>query len=48
LAYSTIFLLFLHVGAALKHHFIAKDDILFRMTPKWAEGLLKLIRGEKA
>ena len=23
-----------HVGAALKHHFIDKDDILTRMLPK--------------
>ncbi len=33
LANITIALLALHVGAALKHHFIAKDDILARMIP---------------
>ena len=28
----------LHAGAALKHHFIDKDDVLTRMLPKWAGG----------
>jgi cytochrome b561 len=48
LAYSTLFLLFLHVGAALKHHFIQRDEVLFRMTPPFVEGLLRWVRGEKA
>ena len=33
LAYGTALLLLLHVGAALKHHFIIKDDVLTRMVP---------------
>jgi len=33
LAIGTIALLVLHVGAALKHHFIVKDDVLTRMLP---------------
>jgi len=30
---ATIALILLHVGAALKHHFINKDNILARMLP---------------
>lgn len=33
LALSVIPLLVLHVGAALKHHFFERDDVLSRMTP---------------
>jgi cytochrome b561 len=33
LAYLTIALLALHIGAALKHHFINKDNVLTRMIP---------------
>ncbi|MEO1193884.1 MAG: cytochrome b [Pseudomonadota bacterium] len=33
LGYGTIGLLALHVGAALKHHFIARDAVLARMLP---------------
>lgn len=33
LAYGFLALLVLHVAAALKHHFINKDDILKRMLP---------------
>ncbi len=33
IAYGGIALLLLHVGAALKHHFIAKDNTLVRMVP---------------
>ncbi|MBT8472987.1 MAG: cytochrome b [Marinicaulis sp.] len=33
LAYSAIALLFLHVAAALKHHFIKRDDVLTAMAP---------------
>jgi len=31
-----LILLILHVGAALKHHLIDKDDVLKRMAPDWA------------
>ncbi|GAB5470008.1 MAG: hypothetical protein Kilf2KO_30380 [Rhodospirillales bacterium] len=33
LAYGTIALLVLHVGAALKHHFVERDGVLARMLP---------------
>ena len=33
LAFFLIGLLVLHIGAALKHHFIFKDNILIRMLP---------------
>jgi cytochrome b561 len=33
LAFSMIGLLLLHIAAALKHHFIDKDDVLARMLP---------------
>lgn len=33
LAYGTLALLALHVGAALKHHFWNRDDVLHRMAP---------------
>ena len=33
MAYAAIILLILHVGAALKHHFVNKDDVLSRMLP---------------
>jgi len=33
LAFGTIGLLILHVGAALKHHYIDKDNVLKRMIP---------------
>ncbi len=33
LAFGAIGLVFLHVGAALKHHFVLKDDVLIRMLP---------------
>ena len=33
LANITIALLALHIGGALKHHFIAKDEVLSRMIP---------------
>lgn len=32
LAFSTLGLLALHVGAALKHHFMEQDDVLIRMS----------------
>lgn len=33
--YTILTLLVLHVGAALKHHFLKKDDVLQRMLPRW-------------
>lgn len=33
LAFSLIGLLVLHIGAALKHHFVERDDVLARMIP---------------
>ena len=33
LAYSMLALLVLHIGGALKHHFMARDDVLRRMLP---------------
>lgn len=33
LAWIAITLIALHIGAALKHHFIARDDLLARMVP---------------
>lgn len=33
-AYLLIALLVLHIGAALKHHFVNKDDVLSRMVPQ--------------
>lgn len=47
LAYAMIGLLFLHVGAALRHHWILKDETLFRMTPVFFGNFLRRIRGEK-
>lgn len=35
LAYGAIFLVILHVAAALKHHFINRDNVLARMLPIW-------------
>lgn len=34
MAYAIVGLLVLHVAAALKHHFIDKDDVLTRMVPR--------------
>jgi len=34
-----------HVAAALKHHFISRDDILLRMTPRCCAGFLDRLRG---
>jgi cytochrome b561 len=34
-----------HIGAALKHHFIDRDEILFRMTPHVLERALRFLRG---
>lgn len=35
LAYGALGLIALHVGAALKHHYILKDSALLRMLPKF-------------
>ncbi|MDR3424375.1 MAG: cytochrome b [Alphaproteobacteria bacterium] len=35
-----------HAAAALKHHFIARDDILLRMAPQRCAGFLNRLRGE--
>lgn len=37
LAMGTLGLLVLHVGAALKHHFIEHDTVLRRMLPLWLQ-----------
>jgi cytochrome b561 len=34
LAFCAILLIILHIGAALKHHFFDKDDVLSRMLPR--------------
>mgnify|MGYP001548210161 CR=1 FL=1 len=33
MAIAAVILIVLHVGAALKHHFVKKDDVLTRMLP---------------
>lgn len=33
IAYMLIVLLIMHVGAAMKHHFVLKDNVLLRMLP---------------
>ncbi|HVY12128.1 MAG TPA: cytochrome b [Alphaproteobacteria bacterium] len=48
LAYGMIGLLVLHVGAALRHHWLLKEGILLRMTPVFMEGFLRRLRGERA
>lgn len=35
LNFTMIAIVIVHIGAALNHHFIAKDDILRRMLPSW-------------
>lgn len=44
-AYLLAALIVGHAAAAMKHHFIAKDDILLRMMPRGAAGFLNRIRG---
>jgi cytochrome b561 len=44
LAYSVLFLLVLHVGAALKHHFLERDDVLTGMSPDFFNGFLNRLR----
>jgi cytochrome b561 len=36
----------IHVGAALKHHFVHRDDIMLRMAPKALHSALLKIRGK--
>jgi len=35
----------LHAGAALKHHFLERDDILLRMTPRFLAKGLRFMHG---
>jgi cytochrome b561 len=35
LNYILLLLVAVHIAAALKHHFIDRDDVLARMLPKW-------------
>jgi len=44
IAYILAALLAGHVLAALKHHFIARDDILLRMTPHYCAPFLERLR----
>jgi cytochrome b561 len=48
MAFLLIGLFGLHVGAALKHHFMLKNDIVLRMTPRFSHGLLRALRGQKS
>lgn len=45
LAWVIVAFVTLHAGAALKHHFIERDDILLRMTPRYLGRFLRYIRG---
>lgn len=36
-ALTMVLLLFMHVGAALMHHFVHRDDVLLRMLPQWLD-----------
>jgi cytochrome b561 len=47
LATILVLVLILHVGAALKHHFLAKDNVLLRMSPGVFAPLLRRLRGER-
>ena len=40
-------LIVLHVGAALKHHFVLRDAVLLRMAPNFLAPVLRLLRGER-
>jgi cytochrome b561 len=40
-------LIVLHVGAALKHHFVLRDAVLLRMAPAFLAPVLRLLRGER-
>lgn len=47
LAYGMAALLVLHVAAALKHHWMDRDDVLTRMAPRAFTGTLDRLRGAK-
>jgi cytochrome b561 len=47
LAWSIFLLILVHIGAALKHHFISRNDILMRMAPRSLERFFNWIRGIK-
>lgn len=47
LAYAILGLLALHVGGALKHHFVEHDNVLTGMTPNFINGFLNRLRGQK-
>jgi cytochrome b561 len=42
-----VVVIILHVGAALKHHFMVRDDVLLRMSPKAFGPFLRRLRGER-
>ncbi len=44
LAYSVLALLALHIGGALKHHFISRDEVLTGMTPNFLNKYLNSLR----
>jgi len=46
LAWVIVAVVALHIGAALKHHFIERDDILLRMSPRFLGRILRYLRGE--
>ncbi len=45
LAWVIVAFVGLHAGAAMKHHFIERDDILLRMTPRLFGRILHRLRG---
>ena len=45
LAWIIVGFVALHAGAALKHHFLERDDVLLRMTPRFLGRFLRYIRG---
>lgn len=47
MAWGLIGLLVLHVGAALKHHFILRDDVLLLMTPVFTHRLVRGLRRQR-
>ena len=44
MAYSVLAMLALHVGGALKHHFIKRDDVLIGMMPSCLNSLINNLR----
>jgi cytochrome b561 len=46
LSYVMIGLLAVHILAALRHHWMLKDETILRMTPKCLDGLLDKLRGK--